>query len=331
MKPAPARSPEPPRVASQAASKLSVQAGDEPGRRRPPAARPSGAATTVSGPFSSTTAPARRAASRAAAVMRSGELGQQAGKDPLELAGMRGQHVVAVERREQRFGIVGEAGQGVGVDDQGRAGAGQGEDVRIVASPTPAAGPITTASACSARVCRSARFERRQHHRLQVGGVDGQGVGRRQHRHHPGPDTQAPRAASRAAPVFQASPLTTIIRPRACLWASSAGHGKRSAHRARDRSRTDAPAPSPPGRCRPPRPRRRRRAPRQHMGRLAAMEGDGQVRLQARSPSGRPVSPWMPLGTSTATIRAAPGMTRARRSASPSSGRDRPAPNRQSI
>jgi hypothetical protein len=71
------------------------------------AARPSGAAITVSGPFSSTTAPARRAASRAA-VIRSGEAGQQAREQPLELAGMRRQDVVAVEHREQLLRIVAE-------------------------------------------------------------------------------------------------------------------------------------------------------------------------------------------------------------------------------
>ena len=126
-----------------------------------------------------------------------------------------------------------------------------------VVSLTPAAGPITAASTSAGGLLQlQVGLEGPQHHRLQVRGVDRPAPPAARARS-PGPRRSAgpPRAASRAAPVLQASPLTTISRPRACLCEAASGHGKRGSQRSGPFSNSCAGRVAP-GRCRPPPPRR---------------------------------------------------------------------------
>ncbi len=91
---------------------------------------------------------------------------------------MRGQHIVAVQRQEQGARVVRETGQGVGVHHKRRTGARQGE--QIPHGPLPHPGRWSNhhgVGVLRADLQVDLVFERRQHHCLQVGGVDRQGVG----------------------------------------------------------------------------------------------------------------------------------------------------------
>ena len=200
---------------------------------------------------------------------------------------------------------------------------------------TPAAGPITAASTSSAGLLQlEVGFEGPQHHRLQVRGVDRQRLGRRV-ASSPGPRRCAGRRAPPAAPrpVLQASPLTTISRPRRMLVRRRRSARGSAATTGPGRSRAALTA-SRRARCRPPRPRRSGSRPGSSTWRrLLGVEGDGQGRAAGRRPSGWPVSPGTPLGQVDGDdLVAAPGHAlRGVAPPRPSSGRDSPAPNRASI
>ena len=128
------------------------------------------------------------------------------------------QHVVPVEQREQLLGILAEHRDRVGVDDQGGSGARQGQDIRRVGSPTPAAGPMTAASASlDASSSSSSVSKGLSITASRCAAFIGRASGGDSTVTTPAPILRPARAASRAAPVCQASPLTTIRRPRECL------------------------------------------------------------------------------------------------------------------
>ncbi len=114
---------------------------------------------------------------------------------------MRGQHVVAVQHREQLLRVFAEHGQGVRIDHQAGAGARQGEQVGHGGLVDP--GRRTDHGGVhggGGLLQFHIRLERAQHHRFQVRAVDHQGVGRGQQGDQTGADAQsAARRQSRRA------------------------------------------------------------------------------------------------------------------------------------
>ena len=145
----------------------------------------------------------------------------------------------------------------------------------------------------------------------------------------PAPARNAPRAASRAAPVDANPPDTTTAWPREYLWPSICGTGKaplqrlgplakmsrpdRVQHAVRDADVGDLDRPA----MQPSR--------QQQMAGLSAEEGHAVSLARTAAPMTAPLSPLMPLGRSTARIGTPEALIAsiiAR--ASPSTGRSRP-------
>ena len=100
-----------------------------------------------------------------------------------------------------------------------------------VASVSPAAGPITTASIGWAREANCSPLEKLASITASsVGARTGAASGGQKTFTSPAPVLKPARAASRAAPVDRAPPDTTPSRPRTCLWASGPGQGSRLRH-----------------------------------------------------------------------------------------------------
>ena len=231
---------------------------------------------------------------------------QQPGKQPLEFAGMGRQHAAVMQPIEQRVGIVLERGQRIGIQHhRGARLASAASTSARVSPPTPRPGPSTTAfSRLSESSCAKPvrAVERLDHDGGEMGGIHRHRIRRRGDADQPCPDPQrrrAPPAAPRrwrapaahhhamAAGIFVAFRLRPGIAPaaRACSHAVAvAGALRRNA----DIGHHDLAA--------------QRAAGQQQMPRLLAEEGDGQRRRDIHTPpSGWPVSPDTPLGTSIAT------------------------------
>ena len=181
-------------------------------RRRQPRARcgidrgrPSGAATTVSGPLSSRIAPERAAAWRARVEL--GGAGNVA-EQPRELAVMRGERHgrrAVGYCREQLGGIAGEARDRVGVEHDGGDVASAARTSVLVRSPTPMPGPIKTAFLrSSASRLASARASSASRTMMAVSCDAFTASASRGHATvtRPAPTLSAPRAPSLAAPVL---------------------------------------------------------------------------------------------------------------------------------
>ncbi len=192
-------------------------------------ARPSGAATTVSGPFSSTTAPERLAAARAAA-MRSGEPASRPGNT---LSNSPGCGVITSRGPSAANRASGSPWNTVRASaSTTRAASVPARARRLarVAGVTPAAGPITAAlalAAASARRSGEAKAVSITASRCAALTITASGGESKVTR--PAPIRSPPRAANRAAPVWVMPPETTTRPPRVCLWASTSGQGKASA------------------------------------------------------------------------------------------------------
>ena len=184
------------------------------------AARPSGAAMTVSGPFRMTTAPDSSRGCTRTIELGAGKIAEHAA----ELALVRRQHHRALrlllDLREQvgddRLGIVvlidGEGGQCVGVEHTGGVVLEHdlGEEPRRDGDAGCRADQHGVAPLVGQYPGQAARaLERLDHDRGQMRGIDGDGIGRARHSDEAGADLSAPRAPSRAAPVRCAGPETT--------------------------------------------------------------------------------------------------------------------------
>jgi hypothetical protein len=121
--------------------------------------RPSGAATTVSGPLSRTTAPLISAASRAA-VSRSA--GSMAGNKPRKFAFMRGQHDLVMQGRKQASaGSPSKAGDRIGIEHQRQPLMPSNCSTHSrVCAETPAPGPIAAARTRSSMIAGCASSSR---------------------------------------------------------------------------------------------------------------------------------------------------------------------------
>ena len=107
----------------------------------------------------------------------------------LELAFVRGQHARGADRIEQRLGLLGEAREGIGVQDAGFLG------LERTQHPLPQ-GPADTGArpekdAVAPRILEVAREllvvgERRHHDRRQLSGIDRERIGRANHGHQAG-------------------------------------------------------------------------------------------------------------------------------------------------
>ena len=181
------------------------------GRSQPIAARPSGAATTVSAPLRTTTAPVSQAAARArASLSSSGPNPAGAGEQARELALVRRHYDgVAAARDEgrERVGLAGKTGQRVGVEHDRPSLARTGQRRR---DELPQSRPHTRAGAerngapagvGEKRLEPGEAGKRRDHHGGRMRRVDGDGLRRACERDDPAPARSAALAAMRAAPV----------------------------------------------------------------------------------------------------------------------------------
>ncbi len=177
-------------------------------------ARPSGAATTVSGPFSSTTAPAWAAAARAAAIL-SGDLAMRPGntRSNSPACGVSTSSRSRIENRDSASSLnTVRASASTTSAAPVRASAIRFSTVALL---TPAPGPITAASASPAARCRSASVSNPRTITASSWAAltDKAPIGESTVTS-PAPIRSPPRAASRAAPVLGRLPLTTTSRPR---------------------------------------------------------------------------------------------------------------------
>ena len=225
------------------------------------AARPSGAAITVSGPLNTTTAPDLRAAARASSVFASppgrSRRAERSAEQPMELAGMGGEHRAPVggERRKQRVADARPAAKLVRPSASmtaARSPPSTASTISRVAAPTPAPGPIATAlkrrsasSISSSGASSTGRtITASSAVALTASASRGEAMVTR-----PAPARSAAIAARRAAPVWEAPPDTTTAWPRPYLCPAMSGTGNRLAPQGRGSSRTSS------GRSRPgPRP-----------------------------------------------------------------------------
>ena len=205
-------------------------------------ARPSGAATTVSGPLSSTTAPLRAAAARTRSSFE--RLGclllislNNRGNSPscgVSTTCGSGEALIASNRRS------GAAAKLVSASASSTSPRCADNAVRTrsrVRSPTPAPGPITRAlrrisvssSANSTTVSTARTITAVSAAALTASASRGDASVTS-----PAPARRQPRAASRAAPVAAISPDTTTAWPRAYLWPSIRGTGNDSAQALRN-------------------------------------------------------------------------------------------------
>ena len=214
------------------------------------AARPSGAAITVSGPFRTTTAPLSRP-QRAPARASSRRAARRTGA---ELALVRREHhrrLARLDGREQRvaprlrLGAAHEEaeprrlyrrvsrprrkrGQRVGVQHGGCRGLQNGQDGRRRRGADAGAGPDQDGVVALVREelgQRAVGGHRAHHHGGRVRGVDGSRGGAADEGDEAGADASAARAPRRAAPVLSARPETTTAWPRWYLWPSRRGQG----------------------------------------------------------------------------------------------------------
>ena len=193
------------------------------------AARPSGAATIVSAPFSSTTAPVRAAAARTAARRSAPGCAEHA----RELAGVRGQHAAP----RSRSGAPAQAVSASASTTTARPAAsssrqrGRGRHRPEARPAHPHCAPAHRPAACaSGRLIDDGARARRRDTRSALpmrGDGDHAGAARR----------RAATAASRAAPVM-AAPPSTVTWPREYLW--PVRHRCRAAATAADGCRTCA-------------------------------------------------------------------------------------------
>ena len=188
-------------------------------------ARPSGWAITVSAPLSRTTASAVFAARRTA-VIRSGLAFNTPGKSRSN-SPKCGVKTSSTSRAENNSS--GSSRKTVMASASMTNAAPVRASARVfskVDSLTPAAGPITTASASAQANSSSNSVPKgRSITASKCAALIGRASGGDRIVTKPAPIRKPARAANRAAPVFHASPLTTTIRPRACLCDIAVGQG----------------------------------------------------------------------------------------------------------
>ncbi len=275
------------------------------------AARPSGAAITVSAPLSSTTAPVRAAAARARASLSSPSAScRTAGRTRPRAGSARWRRR---SRAKSASAPAGENRQRVGIEHR-RAPRGERGQQRRAASPRRSgAGPDQDGVAARDRRARPAKPSSPATGRTMTpvsdGGIDRPGRHRRRDGDEPGPDPRRrPRRQPRRAGHHRARPAP--------------GHGRGGIYGrplpARDRRRATAPGRSRTCRggiaasTRSGMPMSARmtlphKLPtrQQQMAGLLAEEGDGE-RGRRAAPRTAPVAPSRPLGTSTASDRQMP-------------------------
>lgn len=235
------------------------------------AARPSGAATTVSAPCRR-----RRRANagrpRAPCPASTGARPGQAGEQPREFALVRRQHQLrrpfSAGRDEQRGRMILEGGDAVGVEHQpfdalsraiSVAEHGQCKIARLLADAETGAeheGGRAAVVRTAARAAASSTLRSMIDVRcaaLTCMALPGDSTVTA-----PAPPRAAAMADRRAAPVEDGPPEKTFTWPRLYLWVSAAGRGKPASHRVGPFSKVLIPSPQRRRRrcrCRPARPR----------------------------------------------------------------------------
>ena len=339
--------PRPPRTPARPApaAPRSARPARRPCRRSPApaapqawiAARPSGAATTVSRALQHDHRTAGALAARAR-LRRSPVQVEQAG----ELAVVRRQHAVGPQRRQQRV-----AGLRRSSSARRRRARSAGRPpaplapARASPRPTPAPGPISTAESRASASSRASAAASATG--LVITVVRWRGVGRaaRPARQamltKPAPDAQAPPWPPAAPRRWSATgPPTTSAWPKRYLWLSAVRSG-RCAPQPRARSRagpSSAAATSRPGMpmsARTVSPQRSRPGSSRWPG-LRRQKVTVRGRVAARHRASAPVAPSTPGRHVDRDHRRppAPAAPRPAARATPSSGRARPAPNRAS-
>ena len=305
------------------------------------AARPSGAAITVSAPFSTTTASRKAAAARARARRE-----PSAGTAATPLNRRANSPSCGVATAWDPPAAIISTSSSARPEKLVRASASrtrprpasQATRTRSrVGAPLPRPGPATMAlRRSSVRV--SSRSSAPSQGRSMIAVIwaafsASAGLGDRSVTR-PAPIRRAPRAASRAAPVRWAGPDSTTAWPRVYLWLSALKRGKAAPHRSGPLSWACAPIPVTTASGMPisatvTGPHRRRPG-------SSRWPGFGRAKVTVSvavttGPRGAPVSPSRPEGTSTASTGTPEALMRpTRAAAAPSSGRERPAPNRAS-
>ena len=154
-------------------------------------ARPSGAAMTVSGPLSRTTAPAVRRGG-AHGFDLAGRRGEQTGKEPLELPGVRREDGGRREDGAQRASLAGEDCQRVGIEHKPAAGLRKSLDIGARGGCDACRRPDDHGARLFGERDQLARIgKRRGHHRLDRLCGNNQRVRRAKQRHKAGADAQA--------------------------------------------------------------------------------------------------------------------------------------------
>ena len=180
------------------------------GRSKPMVARPSGAATTVSAPLINTTAPMSRAGNSGARelIVLEPDVGR-ALEEPRELALVRVNtaecppRAMSAARRAASQAKLVSASASSTIVRRSRAGSAPPREFaqRRTGARAGAERDRAPSLVGEQRLEFAYRSERRDHHRGQVRGVDGDRVGRARQVTMPAPERSAARAASRAAPV----------------------------------------------------------------------------------------------------------------------------------
>ncbi len=306
------------------------------------AARPSGAAITVSAPLSTTTASRKAAAARArssrepSAGTAATPLNRRANSPSCGVATARVSPDAIISTKSSA--LPAKLVRASASRTRARPASVATRTRSRVGAPLPRPGPATIAlRRSSVRVSSrsSALSQGRSMIAVSCAAFSGRaGVGERRVTR-PAPIRRAPRAASRAAPVRCAGPDSTTAWPRVYLWLSSVRRGKAAPQRSGPLAWASAPisartAAGMPISATVTGPHRRRPGSSRWPGFLRT---NVTVAVAfTTGPRGAPVSPSRPDGTSTASTGTPEPLTRATRAAAaPSSGRERPAPNRASI
>ena len=104
---------------------------------------------------------------------------------------MRGEHIVAVQQAKQLVRIMTKHAQGIGIDNKRSARSSKGHDIGMGRRPNSGRRPdhhYIGAQGCGFQF--RIRIKPGQHDGFEMGGIDGQGIGRRQDRDQTGADSQ---------------------------------------------------------------------------------------------------------------------------------------------
>ncbi len=303
------------------------------------AARPSGAATTVSGPLSKTTAPEISAARRARSSFE-GDSSARALNKRLNSPSCGVITVALVRLLMALQSVCGSSAKLVSASASSTT-ARSPLSAAITKSrmgwPTPPPGPSSTTlrrASSRKRASSSAPSTGRTMTARLAAALTASASRGVAMVTSPAPARNAPRAASRAAPVKDSPPETTTAWPRVYLWPSTRGSGKVFAHRGGEliemrgliASSTLAAIPMSATRTVP----QWSRPGRSTWPTLQRKKVTVSAAFTAR-PITAPVVPLIPLGRSTAQTQDAGFMASIMARATPSTGRSRPAPNSASM